>query len=235
MKTLPQFNKKFHTVPDAATPATAAFLAKLYAPELAADTETFFQKAREALRYKRAEISLSASGAVALLQAKDFVLEWDCALDPAAPDEWVRTHALHSVASRALLDTPEFDGLFDGMFSKLEFVLATPVQIEAVIDAVEAAEGKGVKGNGVHRGNGVSQGSETPSPGGGFSVTYPSNYSQCTVRVEGVESAVVFTGGSIVMEFARPGSPRELADEFSRVRHAFDLSQVADVFPEGNG
>jgi hypothetical protein len=208
VKTLPLFNKKFHTVPDAATPATTAFLAKLYAPELAAEAESFFQKTREALHYKRTDISLSTSGANAILQTPDFTLEWDCALNTATPEEWVRTCVLHSVARRALLDTPGFDGLFDGAFSKLEFLLTTPVQIEAVIDAVEALDGK-----------------SDPA----FSVDYPSNYAQCTVRVGGVVESVVFTGGSLYMEFPRPGSPRELADEFARVRHAFDLANAAGL------
>jgi hypothetical protein len=247
VKTLPAFNKKFHTVPDAATPVTNEFLAKLYAPELAADAEAFFQKIRAALRYKRAEITLSASGACAVLATKNFTLEWACALDPADPSEWVRTHTLHGVTNRDLLGVPEFDELFPGAFSSLEFLLTKPVKVEDIIDTVEALETDGAasgsngnsgndgggstagSGNGGNAGTGKSAGTgknaaeKFPFP----TVEYPSNCASCTLRVEGVPATVEFSGDLLRMDFPHPGTPNELAIEFDRLRRAFDLTHAA--------
>lgn len=209
VKNLPAFNKKRHNVPEAATPAAAAFLAKLLAPQIEAEAEAFFQKARAALNYKRADISLSLGESAALLAARDFSLEWSGALDPANPAEWTRTLALHSLRERAVLDSPQFDSLLDGAFTALEFTLSKPVRVEAVIDAVEALDAKG----------------NTPA----LAVEYPSNCAHCTLRAKDAGAAAVFTGAELRMEFDRPGSPKELAEAFARIRHAFDLSGAATL------
>jgi hypothetical protein len=200
------FNKKHHTVPDAATPATVAFLGRLVAPELEEEAEDFFQRTRAALGYKRREISLLSEGGRAVLETKDFSLEWLYALAEEDPGEWVRTFALTGLSSRDLLGNPGFDALFRGVFGVLEFHLASPVQVEAVIDAVEEAGEK-------RRSAGAAE----------IVVEYPSNCSRCLLRVGGTDVVAVFTGDVLRMEFPQSGSPLELAEEFARIRGFFDI------------
>src|SRR4051812_35382538 len=80
IKSLAGFRKQHHAVPDAVNPATAAFLAQLCAGELAAEAEKLFQRAKVALEYKRADLSLEVSSPAAVLTAKDFTLEINYAL-----------------------------------------------------------------------------------------------------------------------------------------------------------
>jgi hypothetical protein len=58
IKALRGFDKSRHSVPDAVNAATTAFLSRLCAAELAEEAEGMFQRARAALGYKRAGITL---------------------------------------------------------------------------------------------------------------------------------------------------------------------------------
>lgn len=199
VKKLTGFKKGHHTVPDAVTSATTAFLAKLCAAELAGEAETFFQQTRAAMGYKRQELSLAVETPSALLRARDFTMEWTYALNPDSPDEYILSRTLHGLCD----DTPEkfaaAETLFDRMFEEIEFALTRPVQIEAVIDAVETVEDSTI------------------------TVDYPSDYRHCTLRVANIPAEVSFHGATLAMRFARPGSPRELIEAFIAFRHAFSL------------
>ncbi|MDR1817083.1 MAG: hypothetical protein LBR07_02675 [Puniceicoccales bacterium] len=223
-KNLAAFDKKRHTPPTAATPAAAAFLAKLTEQELAAEAEQFFQRTRVALNYKRKEITLSAGGGAAVLQTKDFLLEWDYAVAPDAPEEWVLTRALHGVRSGNILALAEFDDLFAGSagFSALEFQLEKPVRVEDVIDVVEALDTDAANASAAAS---DATGAAAGAPNTALRVEYPSDCSQCELHVEGVEAKVVFTGATLRMEFPAQDTPNALAEQFLRVRTAFALTK----------
>jgi hypothetical protein len=55
---------------------------------------------------------------------------------------------------------------------------------------------------------------------------YPSDYGDCTIRVEGVDADVRCTGGSLEVVFSRGGAPAELIDGFVSVRQAFQISKA---------
>lgn len=202
VKKLSGFKKNFHAVPDAATPAATAFLGKLCTAELGDEAEVFFQRARSLLHYKRKEISLSVAGTGAVIIARDFTLEWAYALDPGAPENFIASRTLHNVSDGTMACTEEFDTLFAGMFEDIEFTLTKPVQVEAVIDAIESLD------------NSTS-----------IAVDYPSDCKSCTLHVNGVPAEAIFTGAVITMRFARPGSPRELLEAYATVRSAFSLTK----------
>lgn len=201
-KTLRGFDKSRHTVPDAVNHATNGFLAKLCVTELAAETEEFFQRTRAALAYKRKDLSLDVTSPQAVLSARDFTLEWLYALEEADPAAYAVTRTLHSLRNAALIEVPEFDALFAGMFSSVHFLLAKGVRVEAVVDAVEALD-----------------------EASGLRVDYPSDCRICTLTVDGVDATVVCDGASLEMGFARAGSPKELVQAFAVAREAFALTK----------
>ena len=114
VKALSGFKKSHHTVPDAVNPATNAFFARLCADELAEEAEKFFQRAKAALGYKRAQIALEVTSPVATLVARDFTLELIYALDEADPASYGITRTLHSLRNAELVELREFDGVFAG-------------------------------------------------------------------------------------------------------------------------
>jgi len=203
VRALAGFRKAVHTEPDAVTAATSAFLARLCAPELAAEGEALFARARAALGYKRREVALDVASPSAVLTAKDFTLEVAYALEPDDPAAYTVSRTLHSLRGGELVRTPEFDALFAGMFSTVVLTLAKGVRVDAVIDAVESLE-------------------DTT----GLTVDYPSDCRHCVLTVEGVAAQVVCDGATLEMRFPHPGTPRELIEAFAAARHAFALTKT---------
>ena len=201
VKSLPGFQKGRHTLPTAVNAATSAFLAKLCEAELAEQAETFFQRTREALGYKRRELSLSVSSPSALLTAKDFAFELTYALETGDPARYSVTHTLRDLRDAEIVRRAEFDTVFAGVFTDLSFALRKGVRVEAVIDMVEALDA-----------------------GAGLAVAYPSDCRDCTLTVPGVSAEVRCTGATLDLVFPAAGSPAELLDGFAAVRAAFALS-----------
>lgn len=202
VKTLGGFKKQHHTVPDSVSAVTTAFLGKLCAGELAEEGERYFQKAKIALDYRRKDLTLDVASPNATLSAKDFTLEISYALQAGDPAGYEVTRTLRGLGSAALVDLPEFNELFDTLFGGIVFELTKGARVEAVIDAIE------------------EQGAES-----GLTVSYPSDYRHCVLRVEGVAAEVICDGATLEMRFPRNGSPKEMVDSFAAVRSAFALTK----------
>ena len=202
VQALAGFRKQHHTVPAAVNATTTAFLGKLCAGELKAEGESFYQRAKVALGYKRADLTLEVTSPAAQLTTRDFVLEIVYALEAADPAGFVVTRTLHHLPGGGLLDRPEFDGMFAGVFSGIVFGLTKGARVEAVIDAVEA----------------LGDGSD-------LTVSYPSDCRHCVLSVESAEANVVCDGATLEMRFPQSGTPRELVAAFAAVRSAFALTK----------
>ncbi len=202
VKTLAGFKKAHHTVPDAVNAATSRFLGQLCASEIAAEAEGFFQRARTEMNYKRTAISLDVTSPAAVLTAKDFTLEIAYALEEGDPARYGVTRTLHSLRNGDVVQTAEFDALFAGQFSAIAFALKKAVRVEAVIDAVEGLDEDAT-----------------------LRVAYPSDYRHCMLSVEGIGAEVTCDGTTLVMDFGRNGSPKELVEAFAAVRSAFKLTK----------
>jgi len=203
VKTLGGFRKGHHTVPDAANAVTNAFLGKICAGELTTEAEKLFQAVRTGLGYRRKEVALSVASPVAVLTAKDFVVELLYALETAAPARYAVTTTLRELRNAELARTAEFAAIFAGRFSEISFLLKRGAKVEAVIDAIEALEG-----------------------GGGLVVSYPSDCRECEIGVADVDARVRCTGDRLDVIFPRAGAPGELMEAFATVRGAFASSKV---------
>jgi hypothetical protein len=202
VKRLRGFRKDRHTVPDAVNAATQAFLARLATDELGEEAETWFQRARAALDYKRRDLSLDLGAGTAVLTARDFTFEIAWELLPADPASYGITRTLHDVRTPDFVRMEACDRLFAGTFTVIVFTLARGVAVEAVIDAVEALP------------------PEMP-----LAVQFPSSCAECTLTVPAVDAVVRCTGATLEMVFPRPGSPQQLLEAFSEVRAAFRLTR----------
>ena len=202
VKALAGFKKQRHTVPDAVSAATTAFLGKLCSSELAAEGEQFFQRTKNAMGYLRKDLALEATSPTAVLTAKDFTLEIAYALQLNNPAAYDITRTLHSLSNGELVSQPEFTELFAALFGGIVFALTKGARVEAVIDAVEEKGGAG-----------------------GLTVSYPSDCRHCVLAVEGVSAEVICDGATLEMRFPRNGSPKELVESFAAVRSAFALTK----------
>jgi hypothetical protein len=208
VKSLRGFDKSRHNAPDAVNATTSAFLARLCAAELAEEAEAMFQRARGAMGYKRAGITLEVGAGQATLTTKDFCWELGYALEAADPARYALTRTLHSLRSGELARLAEFNELFAAQFDAVVFDLARGVRVEAVIDAVEALD---------------------PEAENALRVDYPSDCGTCTLTAPGVSARVDCDGASLAMRFPRAGSPAECLAEFAALRDAFRLSKDATL------
>lgn len=209
VKSLRGYDKSRHTLPDAVNAATTGFLHKLCAAELAEEAEALFQRARAALGYKRAGITLDLAPGLGSLVTKDFCWELSYALEEAEPARYAVTRSLQNLRSADLVRLPAFDELFAGQFDAVVFDLARGVRVEALVDAVEALD---------------------PEPAGDapvLRVHYPSDCSRCELTVPGVAARVECDGATLALRLPRAGSPAACFAEFEAVRSAFRLSKDA--------
>ena len=207
-KSLRGYDKSRHTIPDAVNSATTGFLHKLCATELAEEGEALFQRARAALGYKRAGLTLDLAPGLATLTTKDFCWELAYALEPAEPSRFAVTRSLHSLRSGDLVRLEAFNTLFAAQFDAVIFELARGVRVEAVIDAIEALDPE-----------------PTDADAPDLRVDYPSDCSRCTITVPGVAARVECDGASLSLRLPRAGSPEQCLLEFDAVRDAFRLTR----------
>jgi hypothetical protein len=113
------------------------------------------------------------------------------------------TTTLRELRDAELAKREEFTRIFAGKFTEISFALKKGARIEAVIDAIEALDGEG-----------------------GLGVSYLSDCSACTIRVEGVNAEVRCTGAAIEVIFPRGCAPAELIEAFGAVRAAFQISKA---------
>jgi hypothetical protein len=202
VKALAGFNKRHHSLPDAANAVTNAFLGKICASELGDEAERLFQSLRSALAYKRKDIALSVTAPLATLTARDFTLERVYALDEREPARYSVTSTLRELSDADFLRREGVTQVFAGAFSEISFALVKGARVEAVIDAIEALKE------------------------GRLTVEYPSDCRDCTIRVEGVDADVRCTSATLDVIFPRGGAPAELIDAFASVRDAFQINQT---------
>jgi hypothetical protein len=203
VKTLGGFKKGHHTLPDAANAVTNAFLGKICAAELTEEAERIFQSVRSGLGYKRKDIALSVTAPIATLTAKDFTVEIVYALDESEATRYSVTTTLRELRDAEFARRDVVCEIFSGAFSEICFGLLKGAGVEAVIDAIESLEGEG-----------------------GLTVNYPSDYRDCSIRVEGVDAEVRCTGATLDVIFARSGAPAELIEAFASVREAFQINKT---------
>ncbi len=203
VKALGGFKKGRHTLPDAANATTNAFLGKICEPELSEEAEKLFQAVRTGLEYKRKDIALSVTSPLAVLTARDFVVEILYALEERNPESYAVTTTLRELKDIDVARRDEFGQIFAGGFTEISFALNKGARVEAVIDAIEALDGEG-----------------------GIQVQYPSDYRDCTIRVSGVDAEVRCAGATLEVVFPRGAAPGELIDAFAAVREAFQISKA---------
>lgn len=197
VRRLEGFDKKRHTLPDKVNGATQAFLAKLCSREIEEDGEALFQRCRKAFGYRRKDLSLSAGNGHAQLETKDFQLELRCDFDPDDPSRYYVETEVTRAASRDLLESAPFSEAIGDRFDRLRCGLGPGVSVAAVIDAVEE------------------------DASGELAIDYPSDCSQCEVRIGGVNGLVVVDGMSLEVRYPRLASAGELMAGFERIGERF--------------
>lgn len=130
-----------HRMPDEKSAYTDAFIGRIAEPELQDDLETLFGAVRDAYGLKRREMTKDgpASGQGMLVTpAFDYVASISVSEQDAT--QYVFERRITNVRDlTAIVDGP-FDQVFGAVLSSVEVVALKPIDVEAVIDAIEDAD-----------------------------------------------------------------------------------------------
>ena len=196
IKSLPSFKKKTHTVPDQINSHTQSFVAKLAAATVTEDLDQVFSNLRAAFRFKRTEIESTdwedGSGSIT---TPYFRYVSAVTQNPDAPDEvvWQRDVSLISDVEQILTD--EFVTAFGQLFDTVEFTPNDPIDLEQIVDRIEAIEDDRVW------------------------IEYDRQLTFCEVTLEGCTERIRITRESFRIVHPQAESPRVLVDSLFRVQH----------------
>ena len=187
------FDKSRHTVPKYASDRAQQFLARLAEPELVEWSESLFAAYREAMDYRRKDISCLVEGGVARIESKDFILERRYSLNQDSPDSYLVETELMNASGLELLECESFNQATGPLFERMCCLFRCDVSVESMIDGIEDCKGSQV------------------------TVDYPSTCEYCETRIEGLEPVFRFDSASLEIRFRRYGMPRRMIQAYRAI------------------
>ena len=196
VKQLSGFRKGIHRVPEISNDTTNRFLARICETDLAEVGESLYQRLRVGLNYKRRDLNLSVESPAALLSGKEFTFEIAYELDNDTPSTYQMITTLSGLNRVEILKSDVFNEICHGLFSQFSYGLTDAVQVEEVIDAVEACSKPGI------------------------TVEYPSDCRECSVFLEGFSGYIKCRQFSLDIMLLTKSSPKTFLGGFEALRGA---------------
>lgn len=191
VKNLAGFRKGFHRVPNALPDANyERQFAAICAPDLQELADGLFERLRAARGYKRREINLACDPPNATLTTVDFTVDVLYAPGPDDPGDFQLSYDLHTIRDIAVFADGSLNEVFAGVFNKVALTFASPVNMEDVIDDLEAA------------------------PGGAANLRYPPDCHECFLRLPGFLGEVRVTSRDLEVISPAAAAPADLVRTF---------------------
>jgi hypothetical protein len=141
-------------------------------------------------------LNLSVESPVALLSGKEFTFEIAYELDSDTPSTYQMITTLSGLNHVEILKSDVFNEICHGLFSQFSYGLTDAVQVEEVIDAVEACSKPGI------------------------TVEYPSDCRECSVFLEGFSGYIKCRQFSLDIMLLTKSSPKTFLGGFEALRGA---------------
>ncbi|MGC1274085.1 MAG: hypothetical protein WBC44_10290 [Planctomycetaceae bacterium] len=196
VKALGGFRKSLHSPPTDALATSRAWVARLAEADLAREVEETVSRLRRHLGYKRRDVRADGpqDGAASVL-TPDFAYHVTVRQHDERPGQAVFRRTLDRIAKPHVLGRNGFEEAFPHGFQSLRFPFDAPVDLEALIDAVEESEPATVRG-----------------------IEYPTDLSRLDLELAGFEGRVRIERDDMTITAVGPVSPAELASQFALVR-----------------
>lgn len=185
IKSLNGFVKGVHTLPRQHSFATRSFVEKISKHEVDEKIEATFEEIKAHMSYRFRDLDVRSGK----IMTPDFEFSVDCSLDPDDLTSAVMTSEMTKINPK-IVDDPGFNEVFDGCFRGLVFQFTTPVDVEKLIERLEAAE------------------ADT------LSIDYPSDASWCEINLSGVNAAIRITADELRISHLHSKSPKDLVESF---------------------
>ena len=191
---LPGFDKKRHRVPTEVNDHTERFLSRLVEHELQHSIDQHFRLIRQALNYKRCDISANCQLSTGSATTKDFNYTLQYAIDSQDPSCYCIHTTLSEFKKVDFFQNSVFNELFQQTFDTLEFQLNQPLEIESIIDSFEE---------------------DTANK---WVIDYPFDCTHCKVELLNGQAQAHFENNELLIKTNNRYAPSELLNKFQEIR-----------------
>lgn len=145
IRELSGFRKKSHRVPDSVNSYTQNFVEGIASDDLEQEANEIHDKLKANFKYKRKEIKLDIDGASAVISTKDFDLSVNYAQDPDDAADYIIEYQINNIKDPETLLNDGLQKILDRKFDQVRFLIEGSINLEEMIDAIEAAEPEGLE------------------------------------------------------------------------------------------
>lgn len=197
VKNLPGFQKGFHKVPTYVGSSPNRFIQEISSKIIEDEIIELSEALKKQFSYKRTEIRASIDGSNGSIETPDF--DYNITIEQSVADasEYILTKKLENFRNSEIVSNPSFNEIFSNDFDKLSFELNTNINIEELIDRIEALE-------------------ESP-----ITVEYnPADLSKCRILIDDLRYEILVDCESINIKTNYETSPERLITAFRETHRA---------------
>lgn len=213
IKSLAGFKKKGHHIPDRHNESARSFIRELADNDLKSEIERLRGALKAQFRFTRLQLSADLHPGAATITTPFFNYNVSLNQDPADPGCVLWRRSLEAITQPEKVLSPEFEAVFPDLFDTVELSLASPVDLEGLVDCLEAL------------------------PGGGIAVDYPADgpITECTLAIPGHNAEIRVEKTKFTVIQPRAGRPRKLLELLFGIQHALTQQHGVDLIPFGGG
>jgi hypothetical protein len=140
IKDLPGFVRKSHHVPEKVGKAQNDFVRAKVGSLVKDEIDEMSKRIKNRMGYTRTELKVAAGegDAEGSITTPDFTYMVEVSQSDENPKEYIIKRTLFDVSDPDIINDKEFNGIFDGHFRALSFSFNKPINIDKIIDRIEA-------------------------------------------------------------------------------------------------
>ena len=201
--------RKSHSLPDRANEWARKYVARVAAPDIKADLDNTFDRIRDEFGYKRKHLDVAAErDGMGYIRAPEFEYTVSVHVNADDPAEVIWRREIGRLTAPEFVRSKEFRAVFGGMFDRLVFEFAQPVDVADFVDQIEDNPPEGVK------------------------VSVASDANEAQVALAGFAGKVTVTPESVVIQ-GGGGDSADLLEQFLAFLGKFAGLGEAKALPPG--
>lgn len=198
VKSLPGFQKRFHTVPTYANSSTENFIKTIGESIISEEISDLSKQVRSKLGYKLKQVEAYTKNGIGAINTPDFTYTMEVTQSESNPQEYLLIRKLINFHSGEMVLNPEFNKIFSNHFERLEFAVSKKINIEELIHRIEGLEDNEV-----------------------IQIDYdPSELNSCTITLKGLPYDIVVTSSTLSITSNYNTSPQNLITAYRETHKA---------------
>ena len=186
IKTLSGFIKKNHKVPDYNSNSTERFVKDIASNEIKDIVDSTIDRIKNSFNYKRKEIVRELSFGEGRISTPDFEFYVSINQSSEDPTEYIERLELYNITSLEIINSDEFNLVFNNYFDTIEFNFQKPINFNDLIDEVEALNNKNI------------------------GITYPPDCSYCKISIAGIDNTITVSNWGLKISQGKKLMPKVL-------------------------